>query len=86
MALVLDPAIHVDAALFAGMPLNSGLGVHHRKFVPVRLDAEIFTRDDGDLRKERAFRLPTFRAAAHMIVRALAFDRYLDLVLRAIAQ
>jgi hypothetical protein len=86
MGLVLDPAIHVYAALFAGMPLDGCLGIDDRKFVPVRLYVQVFTRDDGNLREERPFRLPAFGAAAHMIVRALAFDRYLDLVLRTIAQ
>jgi hypothetical protein len=86
MALVLDPAIHVDAALFAGMPLNGRLGIHDCELVPVRLDAQVVAPYDGDLREQRPFRFPALGAAAHVIVCALPFDRYLDLVLRAIAQ
>src|SRR6266498_1640605 len=86
MALVLDPAIHVDAALLAGMPLNRRLGIHDRELVPVRLDAQVVAPYDGDLREQRPLRLPTLGAAAHVIVRALPLDRYLDLILRAIAQ
>src|SRR3977135_1914775 len=85
MALVLDPAVHVHAALLAGMPVDGRLGVHDRELVAVRLDAQVVAPHDGDLREQRPFGLPAFGAAAHVIVRALPLDRYLDLALRAIA-
>src|SRR3989454_10092326 len=39
----------------------------------------------SDLREQRPFRFPALGAAAHVIVRALPLDRYLDPVLRAVA-
>src|SRR5712692_9027856 len=69
MALVLDPAIHVHAALLAGMPLDGGLGVHDRELVAVRRDAQVVAPHDGDLREQRPFRFPALGAAAHVIVR-----------------
>lgn len=81
MALVLDATIHVDTTLFASVPLNSRLGIYDRKFVSVRLQAEVFTRDDSNLREQRAF--PALRAATHVIVCALPVDRPRDLVLRS---
>src|SRR5437879_2425376 len=85
MALVLYPSIHVHAALLAGMPLDGRLGVHDRELVAVRLDAQVVAPHDGDLREQRPFRFPALGAAAHVIVRALPLDRYLDPVLRAVA-
>jgi hypothetical protein len=86
VALVLDPAIHVDTALFASMALNGCLGINDREFVSVRLYSDVVARHDGNLREQRPFRFPALRAAAHVIVCALTFDCYLDLVLRAVAQ
>src|SRR5437870_12674842 len=67
------------------MPLDRRLGIGDRQLVAVRLDAEVVARYDGDLREQRPFRLPALGAAAHVIVRALPLDRYLDPVLRAVA-
>src|SRR5437879_8826760 len=85
MALVLYPSIHVHAALLAGMPVDGSLGVHDRELVAVRLDAQVVAPHDGDLREQRPFGIPALGAAAHVIVRALPLDRYLDPVLRAVA-
>src|SRR5215831_10634837 len=86
VALVVDPAVHVDAALLARVPLDGRLGIHDCELVAVRFDAQVVARDDGDLREQRSFRLPALGAAAHVIVCALTLDRYLDLVLRAVAK
>src|SRR6267154_5007871 len=85
MALVLDPAVHVDAAVLAGIPLDRRLEIHDRELAAVRLDAQVVAPHDGDLREQRAPGFPALGAAAHVIVRALPLDRYLDLVLRAVA-
>src|SRR3989442_13008617 len=86
MALVLDPAVHVHAALLAGMALDGRLGIDDRELVAVRLDAQVVASHDGDLREQRPFGFPALGAAAHVIVRGLPLDRYLDLVLRAVAK
>jgi hypothetical protein len=86
MALVLDPAIHVDTALGAGMALNGCLGIHNRKLVSVSRDTDVVTRYDSSLREQRPFRFPALSTATYVIVRALPFDRHRDLFLRAIAQ
>ena len=83
MAAVLDAAIHMNAAALAGMPLNGGGGIHDRKFVRVRRDADIIARHHRDLREQGAFGLPALRAAAGMIVSDLPLDRHLNGVLVA---
>ena len=49
MAFVLNPTIHVNAALFAGMALNGCLGINNRKFVFIRRNADVVSRNDGNL-------------------------------------
>jgi len=71
MVLVLDAAVHMDAAIAASIPLNDSVGIDHAQLVAICHDAELVPRDDSDHRKERSFRLPTLRAAANVIVRAL---------------
>ena len=83
---VLDAAIHVNAAVLAGIAMDGGGGIRDLKLVPVRRDADAVARHDRDLRKQRAFGLPALRAAAYVIVRALRTDRHLDGILTAVAR
>lgn len=41
MALILNPAIHMDTAIVACMPLNSSLGIHYFEFIPICNDADM---------------------------------------------
>src|SRR6185437_6088478 len=82
---VLDAAVHVDAALLAGVTLDGGGGVDHLELAGVRRDGELVAPDDRDLREQGAGRFPAFRAAADMVERALPGHRHLDGVLLALA-
>ena len=46
MSFILDPAVHVNAALFAAMPLNRCFGIHNFEFFSVSYYGEVFTRDN----------------------------------------
>ena len=83
MAFILNPAVHVNAALLASMALNGGFGIHYCELVFVSCDADVVPRNDGNLRKQSARWFPAFRAAANVIVRTLPFNRYFDFFLCA---
>jgi hypothetical protein len=74
MAFVFDPAIHMHAAILAGMTLNGRLLVDDLQFVGILGDGDIVTRDDGDLRHGGTRRLPAFAAAANVIMGSLALQ------------
>ena len=86
MRPVLDSPVHVHAAVLAGMALNGGRSIDDSKLVPVGGDRELVPRYDRDHGKKRAFRLPAFRAAANVIIRALACDAHLHRILPAPAR
>ena len=46
---VLDAAIHVNAAVLAGIAVDGGGGIRDLKLVPVRRDADAVARHDRDL-------------------------------------
>ena len=86
MVGVHNSAIHMNAAVLAGMALDDGGGIHDLKLILVRRYAKVVARHDRDLRKQCTFRLPALRAAAHVVVCALPIDRHLDRVLIAMAR
>jgi hypothetical protein len=75
----------MDATLTTRVALNERVRVDDAELVRVLGHPDLVARHDGDLSEERAFWLPTFGTAAHMIVRALARDAHLDGVARAVA-
>src|SRR5436190_16068318 len=83
--LVLDPPVHVDATILAGMPLDGRLFVDGLQLVAVLRHAELVTRYDGNYREKCARRFPAFRAAACVIVRGLTLQCNLDGILGALA-
>src|SRR5690606_12601669 len=83
VALVVDAAVHVHAALAARIAFDHGRGVDDLELVGIRDDLELVARHDRDHREQRAFRLPAFRAAADVIVRALSRDPDLDRTIAA---
>jgi len=85
MVLVLDPAIHVNAAFAAAMALDRGGFVHHFQLVAVFQYLDRVTRHDRDLTEGRAIGLPAPGAAADMVVGGLAPDPDLDRVAGAMA-
>src|SRR4051812_28097013 len=85
MVLVLDTSVHVHATTFARMSLDRGARVDDPQLVAVGGHAQIVTRNDGDLRKQRSARLPAFRTAADVVVGRLPLDRHGDLFLRTVA-
>lgn len=72
VARVFDAAKHMRAALFAGITLNSCRFVDNDQFVGIFSDAHLVTCDNGDLRKQGSFWLPTFATTANMIVGSLS--------------
>src|ERR1700745_4127944 len=82
---VLDAAVHVYAALLAGVPLNGGVGVHDLELVSILGHTELVARHDRDLREQRARGLPAFGAPTDVIIGALGRNVHLDGVARAFA-
>ena len=83
---VLDPAVHVNAAAFAGVALNGSSGIDDRELVRVFGHRQLIARDDRHDREQCARRLPTLGAAAGVIVGGLRVDRDFDRILRAFAE
>jgi hypothetical protein len=85
MVLVLDSAIHMNAAARAGVPLDRGPRIHSLQLVRVLRDLQVVSRDDRDDGKLRSGRFPALRAPTRMIIgdRAFNFDFYR--ILRAFA-
>jgi hypothetical protein len=48
---VLDPAIHVNTAIPAGMALNGGGAIHDLELVTIRRNAHVVASHDRDLRE-----------------------------------
>jgi len=68
----------MDATSGAGMtPYGRGL-VDHAELVAVLEDRHFVAGGNGDNREQSALRLPTFGAAAGMIVGGLGIDAYFD--------
>src|SRR5437667_5286658 len=85
VALVLDAPVHVHAATGARVSLDGGGRVDDLELVRICGHAELVARHHRDLREQRAGRLPAFRAAASMVMSALALDRHDDLPVGAFA-
>jgi len=49
MNFILNPAVHVNAALFASMSLNDCFGIYDRKFSPIFCYGEVVSRHNGNL-------------------------------------
>jgi len=86
VATVLDAAIHMDAAVLAGVPLNGRRRVDDRQLLCVRGDTEVVPRHYRDLGEQGALGFPALGATAEMVVRALPLDRHFDGILRTSAQ
>src|SRR5205809_7793912 len=71
MLRVLDAAIHVHAAIFAGVPLDGRIGIHDLELVCILGNTQLVARHNRHLREQRAFRLPAFGASAYVIIGAL---------------
>jgi hypothetical protein len=85
MVLVLDPAVHVDAAFSASVTVNGLRGVDDVKLISILDNGDVCARHNGYCRKKSAFRLPAPRATTDMIVGALSLDGDLDGIARAFA-
>ena len=71
---VFDPAIHVHAAVPTGVTLDGGRSFDDPELVRVLGDGQIVPRHDRDLREQGAFGLPTFAAAADVVVPVLSLN------------
>src|SRR5262245_30499853 len=78
MRSVLDAAIHVDAAIFAGVPLDGRIGIHDLELVGVLGNTQLAARHNRDLREHCARGLPALGASAYVIVGALGRNGHLD--------
>src|SRR5215813_3300035 len=67
MLCVLDAAIHVDAAIFAGVPLDGRIGIHDLELVGVLGNTQLVARHNRDLREHCARGLPAFGASADVM-------------------
>ena len=76
MLFVLDAVVHVYTAIFAGVSLDGGFRIDDRQFVRIRGHADFIAGHNRDLGEQRAGRFPAFRAAADVVVDALAVDRH----------
>src|SRR6266852_148675 len=85
VTLVLDSPVHVHAATAARVSLDGRVRVDDLQLVPICGHAELVARDDRDLREQCAGRLPALRAAASVVMSALARDRYGDLLVGTFA-
>ena len=86
MPLVLDSAIHMHTALFAGMALNGRFGIHDSQLVFICRDADVVARNNCNLREQRAVWFPAPGTTANMVMRTLSLDLYLDFFLRTATQ
>src|SRR6202140_3855588 len=85
MRLVLDPAVHMRTANPASVPLDRRRCVDDVKLVAVLKNCHVVPWYNGDHRKGRAVGLPTFGAAAGVIVGDVALDADLDRLVLAFA-
>src|SRR5262249_52036266 len=85
MLCVLDAAVHVHAAIPAGVPLNGGIGIHDFELVGALGNTELVARHNGNLRKQCARGLPAFGASTDVIIGTLGRDAHLDGIARAFA-
>jgi hypothetical protein len=76
----------MDAAIFAGVALDSGFRIDNSEFVSVGSHADLVARHDGHLREQRSGGLPTFGAAADVVIGALAVDRDSDLLVGTVTE
>src|SRR3954451_15954344 len=85
MVIVFDPAVHVDAASRASVPVDGLSGVDNLQLLAVLDDADARTRHDSYHGEGGPLGLPAARAAADVIMGALARDFHLDLIARTFA-
>src|SRR5215217_8116823 len=85
VVLVLDPAVHVDAASRARVPVDGLSGVDDLQLLAVLDDADARARHDRHHGEGGPLGLPAARAAADVIMGALARDFHLDLIARTFA-
>src|SRR5215831_1112842 len=64
MLCVLDAAIHVHPAIFAGVTLDGRIGIHDLELVGVLGNTQLVARHNRDLREHCARGLPAFGASA----------------------
>src|SRR2546427_12293656 len=83
---VLDAAVHVYAAISAGVALNGGIGIHDFELVGILGHTELVARHDRNLREHRARGLPAFAASTDVIISAPASNTHLDGIARAFAR
>src|ERR1700760_4639722 len=67
MLCVLDATIHVHPAIFAGVPLDGGIGIHDLELVGTLGNTELVARHNRDLREQRALGLPALGTSAYVI-------------------
>lgn len=81
-------AVKREASVEAGdtIAFLYGTGVNNAQLFSMGSDTDLVARHHGDLREQRAFRLPALGAAACVVVRSLAGDGDFDLVAAAFAQ
>src|ERR1051325_2111516 len=85
MALVFDATVHVNTAGLASVTLNRGVLVDDRELVAILADFQIIARHHRDDREGGTLGLPTLGATAGMVVRNVALDRDLHLLIGAVA-
>src|SRR6266576_1679893 len=85
MLCVLDAAIHVHPAIFAGVPLDGRVGIHGLELVGTLGNTELVARHNRDLREQRALRLPALGASTDVIIGALRRNAHLYGITRALA-
>src|ERR1700750_2621441 len=86
MLCVLDATIHVHPAIFAGVPLYGGIGIHDLELVGTLGNTELVARHNRDLREQRALGLPALGTSAYVIEGALGRNGHLDGVARALTR
>jgi hypothetical protein len=86
MLCILDAAIHVHPAIFAGVTLDGRIGIHDLELVGVLGNTQLVARHNRDLREHCARGLPAFGASAYVIVGALGRNGYLDGIARTLAR
>jgi hypothetical protein len=76
----------VHPAIFAGVPLDGGIGVHDLELVGALGNTQLVARYNRDLREQRALGLPALGTSAYVIEGALGRDAHLDGVARALTR